>query len=200
MIIGILGFQGGVAEHIYMLRRIFKERNINGEIRIVKKIDDLKDLDGIIIPGGESTTIGVLARRMNLINELRERILNGLPALGICAGAIMMSKKAYDRVVGEVKQPLLSVMDIEIVRNYFGRQRESFEIDLEIPLLGDKPFRGVFIRAPAITKVGNNVEPLAKLNNAIVLAKQDDMIATVFHPELTNDTRIHNLFIDLFGR
>jgi 5'-phosphate synthase pdxT subunit len=197
MIIGVLGFQGGIAEQVYITRKSMRKMGIDGEIRVVKGVNDLNGLSGIIIPGGESTTIGVLAKRMNMINKLREMIFNGLPILGICAGAITMSKKVVDRVVGELKQPLLSVMDIEVVRNYFGRQRESFEVDLNIPILGEKPFRGIFIRAPAIVGMNSNVESLAKLDNVTVLARQNNMIASVFHPELTNDTRIHELFIKI---
>ena len=200
MIIGILGFQGGVAEHTHMLKKVFGAMNIHGEIRDVRRIKDLDGLDGIIIPGGESTTIGFLAKRVNLIDQLREMILSGLTTLGVCAGTIMMSKKVIDKVVGEVRQPILSVMNIEVVRNYFGRQRESFETDLKISILGDEPFRGIFIRAPAITNVGNNVESLAKLNDVTILARQSNMIAAVFHPELTNDDRIHRLFISIIKK
>ncbi len=200
MIVGVLGFQGGVAEQVHITRKALKKMNIEGEAKIVKELSDLNDLNGLIIPGGESTTIGVLARRINMIDRLKEMILDGLPVMGVCAGAIMLSKKVIDRVIGELKQPLLSVMDIEIIRNYFGRQRKSFEIDLNIPILGNSPFRGVFIRAPAITKIGDNVETLAKLNDVIVLAKQDNMIASVFHPELINDTRIHELFLKIIRK
>jgi len=200
MIIGILGFQGGIAEQFHIIRKTMDRISIEGEIKIVRRASDLDLLDGIVIPGGESTAIGVLAKKMGIIEKLRDLILAGLPVLGICAGAIMMSKKVVDRVVGEVRQPLLSVMDIEVMRNYFGRQRESFEVDLNIPVLGGKPFRGVFIRAPAITGMSDNVESLAKLNNITVLARQENMIASVFHPELTNDTRVHKLFIDNIKR
>jgi len=200
MIIGILGFQGGIAEQIHIIRKTMDGMGIEGEIKVVRRASDLDLLDGIVIPGGESTTIGVLAKKMGIIEKLRDLILAGLPVLGICAGAIMMSKKVVDRVVGEVRQPLLSVMDIEVMRNYFGRQRESFEVDLNIPVLGGKPFRDIFIRAPAITGMSDNVESLAKLNNITVLARQENMIASVFHPELTNDTRVHKLFIDNIKR
>jgi len=200
MRIGVLGLQGGVAEHIYMLRKVFNEANIGGEAILVTKPSGLKDIDGIIIPGGESTTIGKIALKIGLLDELKEYILNGLPSMGVCAGAIMMAKKILDRVLGEVSQPSLNVMDIEVVRNYFGRQRESFEIDLNIPVLGSKPFRGVFIRAPAITGVSNNVEALAYLDKVVVFARQDHMLAVAFHPELTNDVRVHRYFINLIRR
>jgi len=197
MKIGILGFQGGIAEHFYMLKRILNEKGISGEITIVRRPYDLASLDGIILPGGESTTIGILLRRMGLLNRLRGAIEEGLPVMGVCAGTVMLAKKVTDRIVGEVSQPLLGVMNIEVVRNYYGRQRESFEVDLQVPLIGDKPFRGVFIRAPAIVKVHAPAEPLAKLGDVFVMARQENMLAVTFHPELTGDTRIHKLFIDL---
>ncbi|MET1159362.1 MAG: pyridoxal 5'-phosphate synthase glutaminase subunit PdxT [Thermoprotei archaeon] len=199
MRIGILGLQGGVYEHYYMLKRVLDEEGIGGEIVVVKKPRELEGIDGIVIPGGESTTIGVLARRTGILDQLRDLILGGLPAMGTCAGAILMAKRAVDRVTGKTSQPLLGVMDIEVTRNYFGRQRESFEIDLLIEELGDKPFRGVFIRAPAITSYWGEAEPLAKISwngeEVVAIAREKHMLATVFHPELTNDTRIHRLFI-----
>ncbi len=109
----------------------------------------------------------------------------------------MLAKKVYDRVVSEVKQPLLGVMDVTVERNAFGRQRESFEADLEIPILGRKTFRGVFIRAPAIREIGPEVKALCKLNETVVAAQQHNMIAAAFHPELTSDTRLHQYFLKL---
>jgi 5'-phosphate synthase pdxT subunit len=124
-------------------------------------------------------------------------VYGGMPLLGTCAGLILLAKKTYDRVVGETSQPLLSVMDVVVERNAFGRQRESFEADLDIPALGEKRFRGVFIRAPAIRETGPQVEVLSKLNDVTVAVKQHSMIGTAFHPELTEDTRLHQFFIDI---
>ncbi len=204
MKIGILGLQGGIYEHYYMVRKVFEKKGLNGEIIIVKKMDKLFDLDGLIIPGGESTTIGVLARRLGLLDVLRDQVINGLPVLGTCAGAIMLAKKVSDRVTGETKQPLIATMNVEIVRNYFGRQRESFELDIVIKGLEDKPFRGVFIRAPAITSYWGSVEPLSTIKyydeEVVVIARENNILATVFHPELTNDTRIHELFIEMIKK
>ncbi|RLG75521.1 MAG: pyridoxal 5'-phosphate synthase glutaminase subunit PdxT [Thermoprotei archaeon] len=196
MRIGVLAYQGGVYEHEYMLRRAFTELGVNGDVVLVKKPNQLREIDGVIIPGGESTTIGRLAERFGVLDLLRDLIKEGLPAFGTCAGAIMMAKKVRDSVVGEVQQPVLGVMDVEIVRNYYGRQRDSFEIDLSIPTLGEEPFRGVFIRAPAIVKLWNDAEPLAKLEGVTVLARQKNMLASTFHPELSGDTRLHKLFIE----
>ena len=200
MKVGVLAYQGGVYEHKFMLEKAMEKQKVSGKVVLVKKIHELKDVDGIVIPGGESTTIGKLAKRMGVLNALREYIRKGLPAFGTCAGAIMLAKNVRDRVVGVIEQPLLGVMDIEVVRNYYGRQRESFEIDLKVEKLGDKPFRGVFIRAPAIVNVWNDTIPLAKLDNVVVAALQKHMLATTFHPELTNDTRFHELFISIIKR
>ena len=195
MRIGILGYQGGIYEHLYMIRKVFDELRLDGDVVIVKRPHHLRDIDGIIIPGGESTTIGRLAKRFGTLDIIRDLVVNGTPAFGTCAGAVMMAKKVKDSVVGEVKQPLLGVMNIEVIRNFYGRQRESFEIDLEIPILGNKLFRGVFIRAPAIIRLWGDAKPLAKLDDVVVLAEQRSMLASTFHPELSGDTRLHKYFI-----
>ncbi|ABN69692.1 SNO glutamine amidotransferase [Staphylothermus marinus F1] len=200
MRIGVLGFQGGVYEHVYMLKKSFHELGINGKVLIVKKPQQLHDLDGIIIPGGESTTISILARKTNVLELLREKIVEGLPVMGVCAGAIMLAKEVVDQVVGETKQPLLGVMDIAVTRNYFGRQRESFELDIVLDELDDKPFRAVFIRAPAITKYWGATKPIGIINyngeKVVVAARENNKLALSFHPELTSDTRIHRYFIE----
>jgi len=152
--------------------------------------------NGLIIPGGESTVIGRLADYNKALKAVKEQIYDGVPVLGTCAGLVMLAKKVYDRVVGEVKQPILGVMDIVVERNAFGRQRESFEADLDIPSLGEKTFRGIFIRAPAIRETGPEVKHLCKLNEVIVAAQQHNMIGVAFHPELTDDTRLHQYFIE----
>jgi len=118
-----------------------------------------------------------------------------MPVLGTCAGLIMLSKRAYDRVIGETKQKLFGILDVVIERNAFGRQHESFEVDLDIPILGRDPFRGIFIRAPIIDNIGENVTIITKLNDKIVAVKQNNVIGTSFHPELSTDRRLHELFI-----
>ncbi len=198
MKIGLLNLQGGIYEHIYLLKRAFVEEGINGEIIAVNGKNDLKEVDGIILPGGESTTIGTLLEKLDMVDSLRKFILDGHPTLGICAGAILMAKESIDFKVGRVDQPLLKVMNIRAVRNYFGRQRSSFETLLKIKLLDDKPFRAIFIRAPIFEIIDGEVEALATLNNKIVCAREKNMLITSFHPELTNDTRIHRLFINMF--
>ena len=154
-----------------------------------------RQVQGVIIPGGESTTIGRVAERTGLLKALKEKIEHGLPVLGTCAGAVLLAKEVYDAKVGKVEQPLIGVMDVKIVRNYYGRQRESFEVDLEIPVIGERPFRGIFIRAPAIGAVGSGVKVLATFEGLPVFVQEDNMMATTFHPELSGDTRIHELFV-----
>ncbi len=200
MKIGILGFQGGVYEHVGILKRIFSEEKYSGETIIVRRGGELSKVDGIILPGGESTTIGILMDKMGLTGELRDRIRGGLPVLGVCAGAVLMAKKVVDKVVGEKEQNTLSVMDIGVIRNYFGRQIDSFEVDLHIPVIGEKPFRGVFIRAPIFERLNNNVEILAQVGEASVAVLQNNMLAVAFHPELTNDYRLHLLFLEMIKK
>ncbi len=195
MKIGVLGLQGGVVEHVFIARKALENLGYQGEVVVFKKPSQLQDLDVIIIPGGESTVIGRLMERLGLIEPLRDKLFEGTPCLGTCAGMVLLAKKIKDRVLGEVKQPSLAVMDVEVVRNLYGRQRESFEIDLKIPVLGDKPFRGVFIRAPAVTRLWGTAESLAELDGVTVFARQGAVYAAAFHPELTDDTRIHELVI-----
>ena len=195
--IGVFGLQGDIEEHIAMTNLAFSQMNINGDVIWVKTSKDVGSIDGLIIPGGESTVIGRLADYNRTLKAVKERIYDGMPVLGTCAGLIMLAKKVYDRVVGEVEQPTLGVMDVVVERNAFGRQKESFEADLDIQVLGSDPFKGVFIRAPVIREAGPEVKPLCKLNELIVAAQQYNMIGISFHPELTNDTRPHQYFIKL---
>lgn len=190
MRIGVLALQGDFAEHQVMLRRIGAEAS---QVRLPAQLDGL---DGLIIPGGESTTIGKLAVTFGLIEPLR-RFAGTYPVWGTCAGAILLSRDARR------KQPLLEVMDITVERNAFGRQVDSFEIDLAVPVLADhdRPFRAVFIRAPLIESAGKGVEVVARLSDGgagqIVAARQGHLLATSFHPELTGDDRFHRYFLSL---
>lgn len=189
MRIGVLALQGDFAEHIVMLRRL----GVQGvEVRLP---DHLVDVDGLIIPGGESTTIGKLATRWGLMDPLRE-FGRAKPIWGTCAGAIFLSKEAHR------DQPLLGLMDITVERNAFGRQVDSFEIGLDVPVIQSDanaaPFHAVFIRAPLIEKIGAGVEVLARLDDGrIVAARQGHLLATSFHPELTGDARFHGYFLSL---
>jgi pyridoxal 5'-phosphate synthase pdxT subunit len=131
-----------------------------------------------------------------IFQSIRKVISNGLPTLGTCAGMIMLSKRAYDRVIGETSQQLLGILDIEVERNAFGRQSDSFELDLDISIIGKVPFRGIFIRSPVVKRVGNDVNIIAKIDEKIVGVRQENILATSFHPELAGDTRIHGEFIN----
>ena len=187
--VGVLGLQGDFAEHLHTLR------GIGAEGVDVRRPEQLDDVDALIIPGGESTTIGKLAERYGFIPKLRERIADGLPVWGTCAGAIFLAKD----VPGH-PHPILSAMDISVERNAFGRQQDSFEADLDVRDIGGAPYHAVFIRAPKITKTGADVETIAALGDGTVVAvRQGNLLATSFHPELTPDDRFHRYFLS-FGR
>jgi len=177
------------------MERTFQHSSIKGKVTIVMKTTDLENIDGLLIPGGESTVIGGLSSMNGTFQRMKAKINEGMPVLGTCAGLIMLSKRTYDKVVGESKQSLLGTLDVLVERNSYGRQGNSFETDLSIPILGKEPFRGVFIRSPSVKEVGPKVEVLAKLAGSIVCVKQGRMIGTSFHPELTNDIRMHELFL-----
>jgi len=184
MKIGVLALQGAFREHIEALRKLGVEAV---EVRLPEQ---LEGLDGLIIPGGESTAIGKLAVKYGLQEAIRRYAEMGKPVYGTCAGMILLSND-----VGR-DQPLLGVMNVKVERNAFGRQLDSFETQLEIPELGEEPFPGVFIRAPKIEDVGEGVDVLAKLPDGTpVAARQDNMIVTAFHPELTDDLRFHRYFL-----
>jgi 5'-phosphate synthase pdxT subunit len=189
MKIGVLALQGAFREHIEALRKLGAEAV---EVRLPEQ---LEGLDGLIIPGGESTAIGKLAVEYGLQEAIRCYAQAGKPVYGTCAGMILLS-----RDVGR-DQPLLGVMDVTVERNAFGRQLDSFETDLDISALGEQPFHAVFIRAPKIESVGNEVKVLAKLPDGTpVAAQQGNMLVTAFHPELTNDLRFHRYFLDQVRR
>jgi len=194
MKIGVIGLQGAVDEHIDATRRAMKKLDIQGDVIWVGGPAHLEGVDGVIIPGGESTTIGKLMRRTGTFERVKQLAGSGLPLLGTCTGLIMLAKRG-DELVMRTGQPLLKLMDIAVIRNAFGRQRESFEVDLKIPLLGEKPFRCVFIRAPAVKEVWGDAEVIAEFQGKIVGVRQRNMLAVAFHPELTPDTRLHEYFL-----
>ncbi|MFA0757777.1 MAG: hypothetical protein NOOUEUKL_000429 [Candidatus Fervidibacter sp.] len=188
MRIGVLAIQGDFAEHMAMLQRL------GVEAVKVRLTQDLEEIDGIILPGGESTTLGIVGTRYGVLEALRERLKAGLPAFGTCAGAIVLA-----RTILESDQPRIGILDIVVNRNAYGRQKDSFEALIRVPKLGDPPLRGVFIRAPIIEAVGKGVEVLAELDGKPVLVQQGRILASTFHPELTDDTRIHEYFLRLCG-
>jgi pyridoxal 5'-phosphate synthase pdxT subunit len=194
--IGVLGIQGDIEENILSVAEALKNLNLQGTVETVRYSESIAELDGLILPGGESTVIGnLLSIQGNIFQTIKKKITEGMPVLGTCAGLIMLSKRTYDKVVGETKQKLFGVLDVVIERNAFGRQHESFEVDLDIPILGKELFRGIFIRSPIINNVGESVNILTKLNDKIVAVKQNNIIGTSFHPELSTDRRLHELFI-----
>ena len=187
MKIGVLGLQGDVLEHARALEAA------GATAVIVKRADELASIDGLVIPGGESTTIGKLLDRFGLLEPLTERAGAGLPLYGTCAGAILMARD----VVGKEQAPhRLPVLDITVRRNAYGRQVDSFETDLQVTGM-ETPFRAVFIRAPVIEEVTEGVEVLATIDDHPVLVRQGSFLASTFHPEMTGDNRVHELFINL---
>jgi 5'-phosphate synthase pdxT subunit len=187
--IGVLAIQGDFREHKAMLQSLGAEAV---EVRLPKH---LEGLSGLVVPGGESTTIGMLAREYGLESAVRQRVQEGSLALwGTCAGAIWIAKD----IPQYPNQPRLGLMDIAVQRNAYGRQVDSFEEDLEVKGL-DRPFHAFFIRAPVILSVGEGVEVLAKHGEEIILARQGNLLAGTFHPELTRDPRIHQLFVEMAG-
>lgn len=186
-VIGVLAIQGSFREHTQMLERM------GVESREVRLPGHLEGLGGLIIPGGESTTIGKLMVTFDLLEPLRALAQDGFPIWGTCAGMILLA-----RDIGLWRQPILGVMDVKVERNAFGRQAESFEADLPIAGIAGAPVHAVFIRAPLIESVGPGVEALAWLENgAIVAARQGNLLATSFHPELTDDPRVHRYFVSV---
>lgn len=183
--IGVLALQGDFREHVAVVERL---GHIAKELRLP---EDLSGLDALIIPGGESTTIGKLATRFEMIEPLRSLISAGLPTYGTCAGLIFVAAN-----LTQGTQPLLGVLDIVVQRNAFGRQNESFEVDIEIEGL-ESLFHAVFIRAPWVEKVGGGVDVLASVDGHPVMVRQDNIIGTSFHPELTDDDRIHQMLIEM---
>ncbi|MBI2655604.1 pyridoxal 5'-phosphate synthase glutaminase subunit PdxT [Candidatus Woesearchaeota archaeon] len=182
--IGVLALQGDFREHIEMLKKC----KVNtAEIRLP---EDLKDIDGLIIPGGESTVMGNLMQRHNLGREIIKKHKSGMAVYGTCAGAILLAKD----ILGS-RQPRLNLLDISIKRNDYGRQIDSFESELKIEGIGN--FSGIFIRAPVIEKVNKGVKVLSRLNSKPVLVQKENVLASTFHPELTRDKRVHEYFVRL---
>ncbi|MBC8511987.1 MAG: pyridoxal 5'-phosphate synthase glutaminase subunit PdxT [Dehalococcoidia bacterium] len=186
MKIGVLALQGAVAEHIRALS------TLNTEAIPIRLPSELNGLDALVIPGGESTTIAKLLSDYRLMQPIRKLASRGFPIFGTCAGMILLARK-----VADLDLKPIGAMGIEVTRNAFGRQVASFEADLNIPALGDGTFHGIFIRAPVIQKANPGVEVLCQLNDNVVAARQGRILACAFHPELTDDLRLHRYFLDL---
>jgi len=200
LLIGVLALQGDVEENIKATTDALREINLKGKVISVRYPDEILKVDGLIIPGGESTVMGLLLSIKNgLLDSITKALQNRLPIMGTCAGMIVLAKKSYDKVVGNKKQLLLGALDIEIERNSFGRQYDSFESTLEISGIGND-FKGIFIRAPTVISTGPRVQILSKFDGKIVAVQQENIIGTSFHPEISGDNRIHRLFIELITK
>ena len=187
--IGVLSLQGAVSEHLDQLRRC------GADAVTVKRPADLEGVAGLIIPGGESTTIGNLMEQFGLNKAVTERCRAGMAVFGTCAGMVLLAREILD---GIENQPRLGLMEIKVRRNAFGRQKESFEAPLQVKGF-DTPVEGVFIRAPIIVEAAPEVEVLSSLEEGIIAARQGRLLTTSFHPELTGDLRLHRYFIELCG-
>ena len=176
--IGVLGMQGDVEENIAATKLAMAKAGVRGNVRQVKTPDQISKLDALIIPGGESTMIGQMSLVNGAIKTIKDKIQKGMPVFGICAGPILLSKTAKDRVVGKMDQPLLDLLDVRVERNSFGRQRDSFEAEISAQSIGIPKSRGVFIRAPSIEVLGKGVEVVTKFNERIVAVKQGNILAT----------------------
>lgn len=187
MKVGVLGLQGDFREHARALE------TSSATAVVVRTAGDLAGVDALVMPGGESTTIGKLLDRFGLLGPLRDRAQEGMPLYGTCAGLILMAKD----VEGPQDAPhRLGLMDVAVRRNAYGRQLDSFETDLDVEGL-DEPYRAVFIRAPVVERTGEDVEVLASVDGAPVLLRQGRMLASTFHPEITGDNRVHSMFVEM---
>jgi len=186
--VGVLALQGDVAEHLAALERS------GAQPVAVKRIDQLASVDGLIVPGGESTTVVRLLERAGLTEPVRERVREGMPLWGTCMGLIVAARE----VVG-VPQPTLNLLDVSVRRNAFGRQNESVEVALSVPVLGTLPFPAIFIRAPWIERAGPQVDVLAERDGHGVMVRQGNVLGTAFHPELSGDTRVHAYFLSMLA-
>ena len=193
--VGVLALQGDFEAHLRALREAAEHAGMKIEAKAIRLPAQLQELDGIIIPGGESTTIGKLMVMYGLQEPLQQRIQEGMPTWGTCAGLILLAKETDNALAG---QPLLASMDIRVRRNAFGSQRESFETDLSVPVLGEAPFHAFFIRGPVIEEVGPEVETLATLDDGTIVAVREGyLLGTALHPEVSGDSRFHHYFLRL---
>jgi 5'-phosphate synthase pdxT subunit len=197
MRIGVIAIQGNVEEHVNAMQRTLDQAGFGAEVIKIKHKGLVPTCDALILPGGESTTLGRLMEKEGISMEIKKVVHAGIPIMGTCAGLVLLAKKG-DEQVKKTGQPLLSLMDIAVNRNAFGRQRESFECLVDFKGL-DSPFNAVFIRAPSITVFGKDVEVLSKHNDVIIAAREKNILALAFHPELTDDPRIHHYFLKMIG-
>ena len=193
--IGVIGIQGAISEHVTIMQNTLKTTDTPGTVFIVKNLGDINKIDALILPGGETTTISKILYKLGLHTAIAKKIKeNNLPVMGTCAGCVILASEIIDDIKDDVK--LLHAIDMQVERNAFGRQKESFEKNINIEGV-HHPYNAVFIRAPVIRKIWGKTKVLAKINKKIVMARQDNLLALSFHPELTNDLRIHNYFLDM---
>jgi pyridoxal phosphate synthase yaaE subunit len=192
MKIGVIGVQGAVTEHIEALHRTLAKIGVHGDVMWVRRLDQLRGVSALVIPGGESTTISRLMCWNGLFNEVKRLGEEGLPIMGTCAGLIILAKKVLGATIG---QRFLELLDVEVQRNAYRRQVNSFEAPITLSFSPD-PFPGIFIRAPRILKVHGRARPIAFYKEEVVGVEQDNLLGLTFHPELSNDTRIHEYFIE----
>jgi pyridoxal 5''-phosphate synthase, glutaminase subunit Pdx2 len=186
-IVGILALQGDFEAHRKML-----EERLGAETCLVRTSEEVKQVDGLILPGGESTTVGKLMDRYGLDEAIRERAAEGMPVYGTCAGLILLAKE-----IEGSDQLRLGLMDVTVARNAFGRQVDSFEADIPVPVIGEDPVRGVFIRAPYVSASDSQVEVLGRFEDKVVAVRQGNLLGSAFHPELTDDSRMHAYFLKM---
>ena len=187
--VGVLALQGDVREHVRVLT------DLGAEVTTVRRPAELAAIDGLVLPGGESSVIDKLSRAFGMREPVREAIAAGMPVYGTCAGLILLADRITDGIVG---QQTFGGLDVTVRRNAFGSQVDSFEVDLSVPTLGEPPVHAVFIRAPLVEEAGNGVERLAVLDDGRVVAvRQGSLLGTSFHPEVTGEHRFHTLFLDM---
>ncbi|MCG7844532.1 MAG: pyridoxal 5'-phosphate synthase glutaminase subunit PdxT [Methanomassiliicoccales archaeon] len=195
MKVGVISVQGAVPEHLRMSQLALESMGKEGQAISIRRLDELRSVDCLIIPGGESTTISKLLRKFDLFEEIMTLGKNGMPIMGTCAGCVLLAKEGGEQAE-RTGTELLSLMDMAVDRNAFGRQRESFESMLDVDGL-DTPFPGVFIRAPLITKTWGGCKVLGRHQGEAVMARQDNLLALSFHPELTADPRLHQMLFSM---
>jgi len=194
--IGVIAVQGAVSEHVEVLKKAMEKSKIDGSVAYARSLTDLNDVSGIVVPGGESTTIGRLLQSTGMYERICELARKGLPILGTCAGTILLAKEG-DEQVKQTSTRLLGLLDMKVLRNAYGRQVDSFEAGVNIAEIGERPFKAVFIRAPTIEKVWNDTRVWAGYKNNIIGAKKGNILTLTFHPELSNDLRIHIYFVKM---
>jgi len=192
---GVIFVQGAAPEHVQAFHGAYEALGIKGSVAQVRKRKDLEGLDCLVIPGGESTTISKLLHRFELAEDIISMANEGVPIMGTCAGCVLLSKQG-DEQVTRTQTELLGLMDMQVDRNAFGRQKESFETHLKVDGLDD-PFPAIFIRAPLIKKVWGDCRPMSKYRDDVVMARQGNLFALSFHPELSGDTRLHQMLIKM---